>query len=383
MKKTAVLLLALLALSATAGAQEQPSDPYDFILAKLAAGDGRFDEALAAIDRLTAHQPHNPVLVYERALILLDASRPDAAEADLRRAVALQPSFYDAERVLGRLLLDRAGTDHAKTEEALSHLQAAFRLNPDDLATGMAVAQTLLSSNRIPEAEKVLALMLERAPDQRGLNNIYAQVLTRLGRGDESRRFLERAVEVDPTFGPAILQLIDLYQKSSEWEKAAGLLQPLINEDPANLDLQRQQGFFFLRAGMTERARDNFQSLLKADPKDTRTQYYLAEALSDLEQYAEADQLYRRLLRARRASPALNHGSLRLLEGLPEDVVGWERRAGDDRRTVFVSFADELREVADVGGTVEVASDGRGEGDAFTGHLAPDNAVVLQPHPTR
>ena len=72
MKKAAVLLLALLALSATAGAQEYSSDPYNFILAKLAANDGRFDEALAAIDKLTAHQPQNPVLIYERALILLD-----------------------------------------------------------------------------------------------------------------------------------------------------------------------------------------------------------------------------------------------------------------------------------------------------------------------
>ena len=296
MKKAAVLLLALLALSATAGAQEYSTDPYNFILAKLAANDGRFDEALATIDKLTAHQPQNPVLMYERALILLDASRPEAAEADLRKVVALQPSFYDAERVLGRLLLDRAGSDRAKAEEALTHLQAAFRLNPDDLATGMAVSQILLSANRTAEAEKVLASMLERAPDQRGLNYNYAQVLTKLGRGDESRRFLERAVEVDPTFGPAILQLIDLYQKSSEWGKAAELLQPLVNDDPANVDLQRQQGFFYLRAGMTEKARDSFQALLKADSKDTRAQYYLAEALSDLEQYPEADRLYRQLL---------------------------------------------------------------------------------------
>ena len=296
MKKAAVLLLALLALSATAGAQEYSTDPYNFILAKLAANDGRFDEALAAIDKLTAHQPQNPVLIYERALILLDASRPDAAEADLRKVVALQPSFYDAERVLGRLLLDRAGSDRAKAEEALTHLQAAFRLNPDDLATGMAVSQILLAANRTAEAEKVLASMLERAPDQRGLNYTYAQVLTKLGRGDESRRFLERAVEVDPTFGPAILQLIDLYQKSNEWGRAAELLQPLVNDDPANVDLQRQQGFFYLRAGMTEKARDSFQALLKADSKDTRAQYYLAEALSDLEQYPEADRLYRQLL---------------------------------------------------------------------------------------
>lgn len=297
MRKTAVLLLALLALSATAGAQEpSSSDSYNFILAKLAANDGRFDEALAAIDKLVAHQPQNAVLVYERALIQLDASHPDAAEADLRKVVALQPSFYDAERVLGRVLLDRAGSDRARTDEALSHLQAAYRLNPDDLATGMAVAQILQASNRLAEAERVLASMLERVPDQRGVNYSYAQVLTKLGRGDESRKYLERAVEVDPSFGPAILQLIDLYQKSGEWKKAAELLQPLINDDPANLDLQRQQGFFFLRAGSTEKARDSFQALLAADPKDARAQYYLAEAFSDLEQYSEADKLYRQLL---------------------------------------------------------------------------------------
>src|SRR5881396_2738507 len=47
MKKFAVLLLALLGLSVAAAAQEYSDDPYEFILAKLAADDGRFDEALS------------------------------------------------------------------------------------------------------------------------------------------------------------------------------------------------------------------------------------------------------------------------------------------------------------------------------------------------
>ena len=296
MKKFAVLLLALLALSAAAGAQEFSEDPYEFILAKLAADEGRFDEALAHLDKIAQKNPDNAVVRFERAMILLDASRPDAAEAELRRVVALQPSFYDAERVLGRLLIDRAGGDRTKIDEALGHLQAAFRINPDDMVTGMAISQIFLSTDRSAEAEKVLASMLERAPDQRGLNHTYGLVLTKLGRGDESRKYFERAVEVDPTFGPAILQLIDLYQKANEWARAADILQPLINEDPANLDLQRQQAFFYLRAGMPEKARTAFKSLIEADPRDSRSQYYLAEALTDLEQYAEADKIFRQLL---------------------------------------------------------------------------------------
>src|SRR4029077_9253338 len=201
------------------------------------------------------------------------ASRLDAAEVTLRKVTTSRPDFYDAQRVLGRLLLDRAARDHAKIDEALTHLQAAYKLNPDDIGTGMAVAQILLSTGRTADAANTLQSLLERAPDQRALNYTYAQVLTKLGRGDESRQYLERAVEVDPTFGPAILQLIDIYQKENEWQKAADVMQPLINDDPMNLDLQRQQAFFFLRASMTEKARAEFKQLIAADPKDTRSQF--------------------------------------------------------------------------------------------------------------
>jgi predicted Zn-dependent protease len=303
MKKFLLILSLACVFSATAVAQEFSEDPYEFILAKLAAQDGRYDEAISRIDKVVARNPGNPVLQFERAMILIDASRPDAAESALRDVTTSRPDFYDAQRVLGRLLLDRAGSDRVKIDQALSHLQAAFKVNPDDIGTGMAVAQILLSTNRTADAEKALATLLERAPDQRTLNYTYAQVLTKLGRGDESRQYLERAVQVDPTFGPAILQLIDIYQKENEWQKAADLMQPLINDDPMNLDLQRQQAFYYLRAGLPEKARAAFKSLLEADPKDTRSQFYLAEALNDLEQYEEADKIYRALLAKTPADP--------------------------------------------------------------------------------
>jgi tetratricopeptide (TPR) repeat protein len=296
MKKLAVVLLALLGFALAAPAQEYSDDPYEFILAKLAADDGRFDEALTRLDKLVQKNPDNAVLRFERAMVMLDASRNDAAEAELRKVVQLQPNFYDAERILGRLLLDRAGSDRAKIDEALTHLQAAFTNHPDDLVTGMAVSQIFMGTGRNAEAEKVLATMIERVPDNRLVNYTYAQVLTKLGRGDEARKYLERAVEVDPTFGQAAMQLVDIYQKSNEFERAAEVLQPLVNEDPNNLDLRRQQALLYLRGGEAEKARVAFGMVVDADPKDTRSQYYLAEALTDLEQYEQADKIYKKLL---------------------------------------------------------------------------------------
>jgi len=87
--------------------------------------------------------------------------------------------------------------------------------------------------------------------------------------------------------------------------------------------------------------------------------------------------LYRRLLSARRASPALQIGEW-IARDAPDGVLAYERVAGADRRLVVVNFTREARDVT-AAGRVAVASDGAGEGDAFAGMLGPDAAVVLVP----
>jgi alpha-glucosidase len=93
--------------------------------------------------------------------------------------------------------------------------------------------------------------------------------------------------------------------------------------------------------------------------------------------------LYRRLLAARRSSPALAVGDLELVSAADDPaVLAWTRTAGGDRRAVAVNFTAEERPVGLAGHwTIEVASDGAGDGEGapWTGRLAPDQAVVLRP----
>jgi len=296
MKKYSLFLLAVLAFAAVAGAQEFSNDSYDFVLSKLLANEGRYDEAIERLDKVIAKNPDNAVLLYEHAMLMLEAGRMQRAESELRNVVAKNPDFYDANRVLGRLLLDRAGNSRFAVDEALKYLQAAFKANPDDLAIGLTVSQILTSLDRTADAEKILGQMVERMPDQRAINYNYAQVLTKLGRAADARQYLERAVQIDPTFSPAIMQLIDIYQESNDWSRAADMLQPLIEEDPMNVELQRQQAYFYLRSGNASAARDRFKNLVAADPKDKRVLYLYAESLNDLEEYAESEKIYRQLL---------------------------------------------------------------------------------------
>jgi alpha-glucosidase len=104
--------------------------------------------------------------------------------------------------------------------------------------------------------------------------------------------------------------------------------------------------------------------------------------------------LYRRVLAARRASPALHLGAWMALE-TPAGVLGYLRTGPDseDRRAVLINFSDEAVDVAAVvpeaaaapppgsDWWVEVASDRQGEGGEWPGRLGPTQAVLLQPRP--
>jgi alpha-glucosidase len=98
--------------------------------------------------------------------------------------------------------------------------------------------------------------------------------------------------------------------------------------------------------------------------------------------------LYRRLLKARKASPALQSGGFRWLES-PDGILVFVREHDGDRRIVAVNFTDEPAVVLlpEGGWVVEVAAgsarlDGRrgaGTGAGGSLELGPDGAAVLGP----
>lgn len=87
--------------------------------------------------------------------------------------------------------------------------------------------------------------------------------------------------------------------------------------------------------------------------------------------------LTRRLLALRRSTPALRVGEQEVVE-FADDVLAFHRTDPDAHCLVLINFVTEPRDLEVAGDwRVQLASDGVGEGEAFTGRLAPDQAVVL------
>ncbi|MGB8259761.1 MAG: transglutaminase domain-containing protein, partial [Terracidiphilus sp.] len=98
--------------------------------------EGKVKEALAAYRALIAQHPNEPVHHLQVAKVLLEAGMGEAARAEARQAVKLDPTSALAEKTLAMILKydlvgreERPGSDWAGAAEAY---RAAAKLDPDD-----------------------------------------------------------------------------------------------------------------------------------------------------------------------------------------------------------------------------------------------------------
>jgi tetratricopeptide (TPR) repeat protein len=289
-------------------ASEAPGDASDaalFLKARLAAEGERFDDSLTMLDDLLRRHGDNAVLHHERARVLVNLREFLQAEGSLRRAIAIDPAFHDARKLMGRLLLDRSSGDRARVDEALQHLTAAFQWQPHDMATGLTISQVLLGLGRLDEAKNVVEGLLERTPEHRSINYQYAQILARMGQRAKAAEYLERVVVQEPFYRPAISQLLEIYEEQGQFSEAADVMGILVEQEPLNLEMQRQQAFFLFRAKRLAEARELLEALLGEDSRDDAAKFMLAEVLSELGEHAEAEKYYREALLARPDDPEL------------------------------------------------------------------------------
>jgi tetratricopeptide (TPR) repeat protein len=184
---------------------------------------------------------------FQHALVLLQQSRHDLAEPELRKAIAADPDNALAHAFLARCLLERNeledATQAAKTairlapetpfahatlalvlanrryfNDALKSIQEALRLNPADAAN-----YALLASIHIERREWSAALSaaeqgLEHDAEHVGCNNARAMVLTKLGRTAEAGTTLAATLNREPenAFSHANLGWTALYERNNK-----------------------------------------------------------------------------------------------------------------------------------------------------------------------
>jgi tetratricopeptide (TPR) repeat protein len=198
---TVTLVLGMVALSCSNPAQAEIDRGAEL------ASTGRNDEAIAAYRAALELDPDNAEALTGRGCAL---SQTDvaAAIADLDRAIELDPKSLDGYRC-------RAGARRIKgdLDAALADATKALELDPSDAAAHVAFANILddmgRTSEAVPEYDKAIELATN-APAGEGqrrlLANAYNQRSIARGRLDDdagAAADLDKAIELDPEYGPA------------------------------------------------------------------------------------------------------------------------------------------------------------------------------------
>lgn len=181
-----------------------PYDIYRFLSA-VYMRMGRFDEAMANLERAAAVAPVPHVVDVQIGVLLAREGDDEGALEAFQRAAERRPDFYRAWYHMG-LALSRL----ERHDEAVAAEVQARGLNPTDYRTSWALARVLQAAGRLNEAAAVLEQLQHTHPDreqpQLQLIRIYEQ-LGRLSQAARTARELAARHPQDPVFREQLEQL--------------------------------------------------------------------------------------------------------------------------------------------------------------------------------
>lgn len=182
----------------------------------------------SAVERAVALDPENPIVLGVRARYRSDVeSDLLGAEADLKRAIELQPGDSGLWNDLGNLYKDR--DLHQAAEAAFTR---AIELEPEDPIAYTNRALLYILQNRIAEADADIAAARARDPELSVVGLVEGQVQLMKGDNPGAIQSLLRSSAANPTLSAALVLLAAAYIQNGEDEPADQALDNAARLDP-------------------------------------------------------------------------------------------------------------------------------------------------------
>ncbi len=191
--------------------RQDPKPEYLASLGTTLQQQGRYEEALKALDKAVQLSPDDAELWRHLGDILVQLKRFDQALLSFQHVLKLDPHHQDALYKSGALL-----NQFGRYEEAIAHLDLSAEVLPNHAPTLQARARTLYNLKRLEEslAEGRRAHQLD--PDNADTCNNIGAALRLLGRDEEALGWFDKALEIRPdsvaTLDNKIISLFSLHR---------------------------------------------------------------------------------------------------------------------------------------------------------------------------
>lgn len=238
-----------------------PSDALEHLVswARSTAASGRRDQAYARLRIVQEARPKDPAVVRELVSLAQSMNRP---------------------------------------AEAVSWYEKLLESAPDNLDYKIAYAGALNDAGKHERAITLLEELMKKAPEAKS-----GRSLAELGRAymgsDEvkARQLLNEAKRLEPS--AEIYTLLGRVEaKQQRFDAAMEAFQEALKLSGGRNDVRLELGLLQLRRGNPQDAVDNLKMVLRNDPSQTEAVSALGEALTAVQKYRDALQIYQRALEA-------------------------------------------------------------------------------------
>ena len=223
--------------------------------------DSRKGEARQEIEWYVAKHPSDPLGHYAFAQVVWRTD-PQVAVAHLTEAVRLDPASVSIHYSRA-WMLQRVG----QMAESLPDLEAANRLEPDNVRVLDLMGLAHLSMEQPAEAEKALRQAFAKAPDDPEVVMHMGRTLMALGREEEAQSFMDKYRTIRPQALPGVRKQFGMIELATlsvpeQREREIERLRLGVREHPDRPDYQMHLASLLMADKKNEEALREFRALL-------------------------------------------------------------------------------------------------------------------------
>lgn len=269
---------------------------------------GDMPKAEAYYERRLALAPEDPYALMGLARIALDNGKWDAAEARLQKAIAANPQFGDAHRLMAQVHEHKGR--RAEMQKSLDRAAdcTRFRPAPDPWIDGLeelchdseqllVLGSMALAQEDIPTAvNKHFARALKIDPDNPAVHLALGQAWLLAGKWDRAQQYLRRTLALDPASDQAYFQLGLILQNQNQLPEAEAMMQKALVYQPNNANVLNNLGVILLGQDRYAEAMASFRKALDLYPEHINAHYNLGLALWASGKSREAVAQYHKVL---------------------------------------------------------------------------------------
>jgi tetratricopeptide (TPR) repeat protein len=287
---TAALVLSVTTLAPQAPAQAQELPTYYFLLGRYLEGEGKIDEAAAALRKAIDLDPASAEPHAELAALFARADRAREAVEAAEAAIKVNPKNREANRILGSVLQAyaaqrqaiRPGDDvKAYGARAIVALEIARGDGNGDLSIDLGLARLYLERDRHAEALPLLRRLVNEQPQFSEGSVLLAEAQEATGAPEAAIETLTALLDYQPQFFRGRVQLAELYDRQRQWTEAAAAWAAVQKLNARNTEVMARRATSLLNGGRPAEARDVLREALKLAANDVRLSFMMAQAQRD------------------------------------------------------------------------------------------------------